>query len=102
MYHIKVLLLPLVLLLPRAPGAREARWAHLLSGPVAVDAIQTEAARAYPDSAKGSFDRISALEAEVAALRETVALLCAELGVSPAQPAPASAHAKNDGLPETH
>ena len=93
---------PLVLLLPRAPGAREARWAHLLSGPVAVDAIQTEAARAYPDSAKGSFDRISALEAEVAALRETVALLCAELGVSPAQPAPASGHAKNDGLPETH
>jgi hypothetical protein len=93
---------PLVTLLPRAPGAREARWAHLLSGPVSVDAMQTEAASASSVSAAGRFDRISALEAEVAALRETVARLCAELGVSPAQPAGGGEHAKNDGSPETH
>ncbi len=93
---------PLVVLLPRAPGAREARWTHLLAGDIDVGAMQTEAARAQPAGAVGTFDRISALEAEVAALRETVARLCAELGVSPAQPAPADGHATNDGLPETH
>src|SRR5690606_2814881 len=31
---------PLVVRLPRAPGAREARWAHLLCGPVDVSALQ--------------------------------------------------------------
>ncbi len=30
---------PLVVLLPRAPGAREQRWAHLLCGPVDVNAM---------------------------------------------------------------
>ncbi|MBP7451640.1 MAG: YceH family protein [Ottowia sp.] len=93
---------PLVVLLPRAPGAREARWAHLLAGPIDVDAIQTEAAIAGTAGAGGQFDRISALEAEVATLRETVARLCAELGVSPAQPVPAGGHAKNDESPETN
>ena len=93
---------PLVVLLPRAPGAREARWAHLLAGPIDADAIQTEAAIAGTAGAGGQFDRISALEAEVATLRETVARLCAELGVSPAQPVPAGGHAKNDESPETN
>ena len=93
---------PLVVLLPRAPGAREARWAHLLAGPIDVSAIQTEAAIAGTAGAGGQFDRISALEAEVATLRETVARLCAELGVSPAQPVPAGGHAKNDESPETN
>ena len=47
-------------------------------------------------------DQNQALEAEVAALRDTVARLCAELGMSPAQPAAGDEHAKNQGSPETH
>jgi hypothetical protein len=34
---------PLVVLLPRAPGSREPRWAHLLSGPVAMPVAGDEA-----------------------------------------------------------
>jgi hypothetical protein len=45
---------PLVVRLPRAPGAREERWAHLLSGPVARNKI---AAGALQESAGRRFDR---------------------------------------------
>lgn len=70
----------LVLKLPRAPGAREQRWAHLLCGPVDVDALGT----AQPGTgAAGANDRIAALEAEVAALRATLERVCSELGLSP-------------------
>jgi len=82
-------------LLPRAPGEREARWAHLLGGPVA---IETRAAGARQESPGGRFDptseRIERLEAELAALQATVARLCAELGVSPAGPESGADHAK--------
>jgi uncharacterized protein YceH (UPF0502 family) len=70
----------LVLKLPRAPGAREQRWAHLLCGPVDVDALGV----AQPGAgAAGNSDRIAALEAEVAALRATLERVCSELGLSP-------------------
>ena len=73
---------PLVVHLPRAPGEREARWAHQLCGPVeAAITPDSIAARALPTGAAGQNDRISALEAEVAALRATVQRLCAELGI---------------------
>jgi uncharacterized protein YceH (UPF0502 family) len=73
---------PLVVKLARAPGAREQRWAHLLCGP--VDATQTGVSRVNDGSVAGhTAERIDRLEAEVAQLRETVAKLCAELGVSP-------------------
>ena len=73
---------PLVVHLPRAPGEREARWAQLLCGPVEITATSDSiAARAIPTGAAGQNDRISALEAEVAALRATVERLCAELGI---------------------
>lgn len=70
----------LVVKLPRAPGAREQRWAHLLCGPVDVDALGAPA-----PSAGGAavHDRIAALEAEVTALRATLELVCSELGLSP-------------------
>lgn len=70
----------LVLKLPRAPGAREQRWAHLLCGPVDVDALG-----AAPPGVGGAatHDRIAALEAEVAALRATLERVCTELGLSP-------------------
>ncbi len=92
---------PLVLHLPRAPGEREARWVHLLCGPVAIDSI---AAGAVHKSAGGQFDpqsaRIERLEAELAALQATVARLCAELGVSPDGPTDPLAHATNPNSEE--
>jgi len=72
----------LVVQLPRAPGARETRWAHLLCGPVDV----THAAVAQPEAAVSSgdlADRVAALEAEVAQLRAAFADLGAQLGLSP-------------------
>jgi uncharacterized protein len=72
---------PLVVCLPRAPGAREQRWAHLLCGPVDASVL----GRTYnPDDAStpGLAARVQTLEAEVEQLRATVAFLVAELGVS--------------------
>ncbi|MEO8542921.1 MAG: YceH family protein [Burkholderiaceae bacterium] len=71
---------PLVLKLPRAAGAREQRWAHLLCGPVAL----VVGAQAVP---AGVMDgelpqRVEQLETQVAQLRRTIADLCAELGVA--------------------
>ena len=84
---------PLVVKLPRAPGSREARWAHLLCGPVDVALAATQAEILSP----GSGDiaplqhRVSTLEAEVAQLRATVQRLCAELGL----PAPGADDSAN-------
>jgi uncharacterized protein YceH (UPF0502 family) len=75
---------PLVVKLPRAPGAREQRWAHLLCGPVDM----AQAATAYEAHMPGVGElshlqtRIDALEHEVSQLRETVQRLCSELGLS--------------------
>jgi uncharacterized protein YceH (UPF0502 family) len=55
----------LVVLLPRQPGARESRWAHLLSGTPAI-----EAAAPQEEDAPSLRQRVERLEAEVAALRE--------------------------------
>jgi uncharacterized protein len=55
----------LVALLPRQPGARESRWAHLLSGTPAIEAVPTQEA-----DAPSLRERVERLEAEVAALRE--------------------------------
>ena len=65
--------------LPRAPGAREQRWAHLLCG--AVDTSFTESGAGGIGSTTA--ERLAALEAEVALLRTTVKFLCNELGLSP-------------------
>ncbi len=75
---------PLVVKLPRAPGAREQRWAHLLSGPVDMTQLAARDGTAGPggDSADLA-QRVGLLETEVAQLRETVQKLCGELGVSP-------------------
>jgi uncharacterized protein YceH (UPF0502 family) len=59
---------PLVLRLARAPGAREARVAHLLSGPV-------EATAGAPEPATPRHGRIEQLEAEITSLREELAEL---------------------------
>lgn len=79
----------LVVELPHQPGARENRWAHLLSGaPTLVESAQ--ATPSGPVMANDiSLGEIAALkanmariEAEVGELRALVAKLCADLGVS--------------------
>lgn len=73
---------PLVVKLPRAPGAREQRWAHLLCGPVDIAEISASTAPAAIEPT-GLAARVAGLESEVAALRATIDFLCAELGMSP-------------------
>ena len=58
----------LAILLPRAAGQREDRWAHLLCGPVSVEAIAPHAGAAGAGTPHALLERIEALEARVAAL----------------------------------
>jgi uncharacterized protein len=73
---------PLVVQLPRAPGSREARWAHLLCGPVDVS-NPADAPAPGAVSSGGLAARVAALEAEVAQLRAAVADIASQLGLSP-------------------
>ena len=68
--------LPLVKVLPRQPGTKEARYAHLLSGDVAAEPPAAELA-APPDA--GGEERIALLENEVADLKREVADLRQQL-----------------------
>lgn len=76
---------PLVVQLPRLPGARENRWAHLLSGAPQVEAAAAAQASAGGEPSLGEVAALKAnvarLDSEVAALRSMVARLCAELGI---------------------
>jgi len=94
---------PLAVVLPRQPGSREARYAHLLGGPIDTAVHDFSSAEFRPrnpseieqasDSAAESATaaRISALEAEVAALRAAVAQLQESLAQLESR--------LNDGLP---
>jgi uncharacterized protein YceH (UPF0502 family) len=73
---------PLVVQLPRAPGSREARWAHLLCGPVDLEAVP-DPTEARSEGAGGLAARVAALENEVAGLRAVVTDLATQLGLSP-------------------
>jgi len=55
--------------LPKQPGSREHRWAHLLNGPVAGESISVQVAE------ETASDDVAALKAEVAQLRHEVAEL---------------------------
>jgi uncharacterized protein len=80
---------PLAVKLPRAPGAREARWAQLLAGPIDVSAWPAATAAAVGGGSDAvSSGELAALKAEQAALRrelealrEVVRRLAGELGV---------------------
>jgi uncharacterized protein YceH (UPF0502 family) len=79
----------MVVELPRQPGARENRWAHLLGGPVAMEAVAAATASATEPAGDVGIGEIAALkanvarlEAEVDALKGLVGKLCAEIGVS--------------------
>jgi uncharacterized protein YceH (UPF0502 family) len=70
---------PLAVMLPRQPGAREARYAHLLGGSVESFASETSSERVRPSSHTETAARLEALEAEVATLRRTLTQLEAKL-----------------------
>ena len=65
----------LVTKLPHLPGTKESRWAHLMSGPVEVDAVSGAVPAA---SVRG--DRIGVLEQEVAELRREIENIKQKLG----------------------
>lgn len=65
---------PLVAILPRQPGTKESRYAHLLSGPVDTLVLPAaEAASAHDPASRD--ERIAQLEAAVDELRQEVAAL---------------------------
>jgi len=78
---------PRVLKLPRAPGAREARWAHLLCGEVAL-AERTEGDTEGTGVSAGEIAALKAeqtrMAAELAQLRALVQRMAAELGIDAA------------------
>jgi uncharacterized protein YceH (UPF0502 family) len=67
----------LVVMVPRGPGQREDRYAHLLSGPVNIAAIAARVpAYTSSDTPTSTLEaRVMALETEVAELREQIARL---------------------------
>lgn len=67
----------LVVQLPRLPGARENRWAHLLSGTPKVEEVKPVAADA--ESLKATVAR---LDSELAELKALVARIAKQLGIS--------------------
>lgn len=75
---------PLVVKLPRAPGMREERWAHLLCGPVDTAQAIPLGEAPVPDAGELARlrTRLAALEDDVARLRDAVRQLHAELGLS--------------------
>ena len=79
---------PMVVKLPRAPGAREARWAQLLCGEVALPPAGRNAESHEPPRFDVSAGELSALRAEqtrlaaeVSGLKTLVERLARELGV---------------------
>jgi uncharacterized protein len=85
---------PRALKLPRAPGAREARWMHLLCGEPSPEVLAAAQAAERSDAPAGAASvaagEIAALkaaqtrlQAEVDALRALVLKMAGELGVDP-------------------
>jgi uncharacterized protein YceH (UPF0502 family) len=66
---------PFVLRLPRAPGMREARYAHLLGDEIAEAVMAPAEGAVREDQGDGLAARIERLEMEVAQLREELAQL---------------------------
>lgn len=84
-----------VVKLPRAPGEREHRWAHLLCGEVALPAPSASVARASSVPSDVSADELADVKAEqarlaqeLAALRTLVLRMAAELGLEPSPDKP--------------
>lgn len=73
---------PLVVALARQPGQHQARWAHLLAGPIDVGAFALPATGAAQVPTASRPDRIAELSTELAELRARVDRLETELGMS--------------------
>ena len=77
----------LVIELPRQPGARETRWAHLMSGPPSADTVVRMPAGGNEVVTVSELAALRAnvaeLQSELGTIRATVAKLCAELGIAP-------------------
>ena len=76
----------LVVELPRQPGSREPRWAHLLSGapviaPTPVASSSALAEPASPSEIAGLRAQVAQITAELANLKAVVSKLCKELGL---------------------
>lgn len=61
---------PLVAMLPRQPGTKESRYAHLLGGPAEAAAFAAESDAAPMPGGGASDERVARLEASVAQLRQ--------------------------------
>jgi uncharacterized protein YceH (UPF0502 family) len=68
---------PLATVVPRLPGTKESRYAHLLSGQIDVSELQARGAA--PASNSGDTERLSRLEEELASLRREVSDLKQQL-----------------------
>jgi len=66
---------PLVAILPRQPGTKESRYAHLLSGPVEAIAAVSTAEQALTPDATDRDERIAQLESTVSELRQELEAL---------------------------
>ncbi len=76
---------PMVIKLPKAPGAREQRWAHLLCGPLDLAQMANAAAggsNATEDEVIHLTRRVAALEEQVAVLSDQLQNLHEQLGLS--------------------
>ncbi len=76
---------PLAVLMPRAPGAKEPRWMHLLSGEpqmaAAGEGVAVVQELSVAETYRALAQRIEALEATVSAQQAALKKLSAELGV---------------------
>jgi uncharacterized protein len=59
---------PLTVILPRQPGSREARYAHLLGDPPDLSAPPNSGSETSPITSSSTAQRIAQLEAEIASL----------------------------------
>ena len=66
---------PLAALLPRQPGTKEARYAHLLSGAPDILAAAGPARVESSDASSALEDRVARLETTIAGLQEQMAAL---------------------------
>jgi hypothetical protein len=71
---------PLAVKLPRQPGTKESRYAHLLGGPVAVDAPLPPAQALGPGRVERLQEEVEGLKADLATLRAEFEAFKAQFG----------------------
>ena len=70
---------PFVVRLPREPGRRDSRYAHLFSGAVTIPALTEESSAGPAEAAASASSRLERLEEEVRRLREELQKIKARL-----------------------